>query len=329
MSQWRVIVVALTALMAMLPGARAQDYPTRNVTVLVPFAPGGGTDLLARAWAQILEKKYGKSFVVENKPGGGTAIAATTTANATPDGYTLMQGTSGTMAMNPTIFKHLSYEPLKTLVPVSLIAGAPFVLTVNPELPVHSVADLVALAKKRDAEGKPLTYGSGGVGAFHHLCAALFSSLTGVKMTHVPFRGSVPSTMALISGQIDVLFVDLGPMLPQIKAGKARALGITSDKPFPTAPEIKPLAEVGLPSWPNTVAWQALLAPGGTPKPILEKLNRDVNAAVHSPEMKGPLDTLGMIGLGDKSLQQFDDFVKSETARWAKVITEANLAGTQ
>lgn len=329
MSQWRVIVVALTALMAMLPEVRADDYPTRNVTVLVPFAPGGGTDLLARAWAQILEKKYGKSFVVENKPGGGTAIAATTTANATPDGYTLMQGTSGTMAMNPTIFKHLSYEPLKTLVPVSLIAGAPFVLTVNPELPVHSVADLVALAKKRDAEGKPLTYGSGGVGAFHHLCAALFSSLTGIKMTHVPFRGSVPSTMALISGQIDVLFVDLGPMLPQIKAGKARALGITSDKPFPTAPEIKPLAEVGLPSWPNTVAWQALLAPGGTPKPILEKLNRDVNAAVHSPEMKGPLDTLGMIGLGDKSLQQFDDFVKSETTRWAKVITEANLAGTQ
>lgn len=329
MSQWRVIVVALTALMAMLPEVRAEDYPTRNVTVLVPFAPGGGTDLLARAWAQILEKKYGKSFVVENKPGGGTAIAATTTANATPDGYTLMQGTSGTMAMNPTIFKHLSYEPLKTLVPVSLIAGAPFVLTVNPELPVHSVADLVALAKKRDAEGKPLTYGSGGVGAFHHLCAALFSSLTGIQMTHIPFRGSVPSTMALISGQIDVLFVDLGPMLPQIKAGKARALGITSDKPFPTAPEIKPLAEVGLPSWPNTVAWQALLAPGGTPQPILEKLNRDVNAAVHSPEMKGPLDTLGMIGLGDKSLQQFDDFVKSETARWAKVITEANLAGTQ
>lgn len=329
MSQWRVIVVALTALMAMLPEVRAEDYPTRNVTVLVPFAPGGGTDLLARAWAQILEKKYGKSFVVENRPGGGTAIAATTTANATPDGYTLMQGTSGTMAMNPTIFKHLSYEPLKTLVPVSLIAGAPFVLTVNPELPVHSVADLVALAKKRDAEGKPLTYGSGGVGAFHHLCAALFSSLTGIQMTHIPFRGSVPSTMALISGQIDVLFVDLGPMLPQIKAGKARALGITSDKPFPTAPEIKPLAEVGLPSWPNTVAWQALLAPGGTPQPILEKLNRDVNAAVHSPEMKGPLDTLGMIGLGDKSLQQFEDFVKSETARWAKVITEANLAGTQ
>jgi tripartite-type tricarboxylate transporter receptor subunit TctC len=250
MGRWHVMAVALTALMAMPLGAQAQDYPAHNVTVLVPFAPGGGTDLLARAWAHILEQKYGKSFVVENRPGGGTAIAATSTANATADGYTLMQGTSGTMAMNPTIFKHLSYEPMNNLVPVSLIAGAPFVLTVNPALPVHSVADLVALAKQRAAEGKPLTYGSGGVGAFHHLCAALFTSLTGITMTHVPYRGSAPATMALVAGQIDVLFVDLGPMLPQIRAGKARVLGITSDKPFPTAPEIKPLAEAGLPSWP-------------------------------------------------------------------------------
>jgi tripartite-type tricarboxylate transporter receptor subunit TctC len=329
MSRWRVMAVALTALMAMLPEARAEDYPTHNITILVPFAPGGGTDLLARAYAQVLEKEYGKPFVIENRPGGGTTIAATATANATPDGYTLMQGTSGTMAMNPTIFKHLSYEPLKTLVPVSLIAGTPFMLTVNPALPVHSVADLVALAKQRAAEGKPLTYGSGGVGAFHHLCAALFSSLTGIKMTHIPYRGSAPATMALIAGEIDVLFVDLGPMLPQVRAGKARALGITSAKSFPTAPDIKPLAEAGLPSWPNTVAWQALLAPGGTPQPILEKLNKDVNAAVHSAGMKTPLENLGMVGIGDKSLQQFDDFVKAETVRWAKVIREANLAGTQ
>ena len=328
MSQWRV-VVTLTALLAMPIAARAQDYPTRNVTILVPFAPGGGTDLLARSYAEILQKDYGKTFVIENRPGGGTTIAATATANATPDGYTLMQGTSGTMAMDPTIFKHLSYEPLKTLVPVALVAGVPFVLTVNPTLPVHSVAELVALAKKRSGEGKPLTYGSGGVGTFHHLCAELFSSLTDITMTHVPYRGSAPSTMALISGQIDVLFVDLGPMLPQIRAGKARVLGISSDKVFPTAPDIKPLAEVGLPSWPNTVAWQMLLAPGGTPKPILEKLNKDVNAAVHSPGMDTPLEKLGMIGLGDKSLEQLDDYVKSETVRWDKVIKTANLAGTQ
>jgi tripartite-type tricarboxylate transporter receptor subunit TctC len=329
MSLGRMMVVALMALMVMPLAARAEDYPTHNVTILVPFAAGGGTDVVARAYARVLEKKYGKTFVIENRPGGGTTIAATATARATPDGYTLMQGTSGTMSMNPTIFKHLSYQPLKTLVPVSLIAGVPFVLTVNPALPVHSVAELVALAKKRSAEGKPLTYGSGGVGAFHHLCAELFSSLTGIKMIHVPYRGSAPSTTALIAGQIDVLFVDLGPMLPQIKAGKARALGITSDRTFPSAPDIKPLAEVGLPSWPNTVAWQILLAPGGTPKPILEKLNKDVNAAVQSPEMKGPLERLGMIGLGDKSLKQLDDYVASETVRWSKVIKNANLAGTQ
>src|SRR5215472_15625388 len=155
----RVMMVALTALMAMPLESRAEDYPTHNVIILVPFAPGGGTDLLARAYAQILEKKYDKTFVVESRSGGGTTLAATVTANAPADGYTLMQGTSGTMAMNPTIFKHLSYEPLKTLVPVSLVAGVPFVLTVNPTLPVHSVADLVALAKKRSAVGKPLTYG--------------------------------------------------------------------------------------------------------------------------------------------------------------------------
>lgn len=329
MNRRRVIAAILTALAAMPIAVRAADYPTRNVTILVPFAPGGGTDLLARSYARILEQKYGKTFVVENRPGGGTTLAATVTANATPDGYTLMQGTSGTMAMAPTIFKHLSYQPLKTLIPVSLIGGAPFVLAVNPALPVHSVADLVALAKKRSAEGKPLTYGSGGVGAFHHLCAALFTSLTGITMTHVPYPGSQPATLALISGQIDMLFVDLGPILPQIRAGKARALGITSARPLPGAPDIKPLAEAGLPSWPDTVSWQALLAPGGIPKPILEKLNKDVNEVVHSPQMKGPLEKLGMIALGNKSPSEFNDYVKSETSRWAKVITAAHLAGTQ
>jgi tripartite-type tricarboxylate transporter receptor subunit TctC len=329
MSRWRLIAVVLTALMAMPVVARADDYPTRNITILVPFAPGGGTDLLARAYTGILQKEYGQSFIIENRPGGGTTLAATVTANAKPDGYTLMQGTSGTMSMDPTIFKHLNYVPLKTLVPVALVAGVPFVLTVNPSLPVHTVADLVALAKKRAAEGKPLTYGSGGVGAFHHLCAALLSSLTGITMTHVPYRGSAPATLALISGQVDVLFVDLGPMLPQIRAGKARVLGITSDKPFPTAPDIKPLSQVGLPSWPDTVAWQMLLAPGGTPQPILEKLNKDVNAAVHAPAMNTPLEKLGMIALGDKSLPQLDAYVKSESVRWSKVIKDANLAGTQ
>jgi tripartite-type tricarboxylate transporter receptor subunit TctC len=324
-----LVLMGIVALTALPRVATAESYPTRTVTILVPFAAGGGTDVLTRAYGQYLEKRLGQSFIVENRVGAGTVIAAAATAKAAPDGYTLMQGTSGTMAMNPTIHKSLSYEPLKDLVPVALVAGVPFILTVNPSLAVHSVAELVALAKKRSAEGKPLTYGSGGVGAFHHLCAELFSSLTGIKMTHVPYRGSAPSTTALIAGQIDVLFVDLGPMLSQIKAGKARALGITSDKPFPTAPDIKPLAEVGLKSWPDTVAWQMLLAPGGTPKPILEKLNKDVNEIVHLPEMKEPLQNLGMIPIGKGSLPELNAYVKSETARWAPVIRDAGLAGSQ
>jgi tripartite-type tricarboxylate transporter receptor subunit TctC len=318
---WTLICFA--ALNAFSRGAAAQDYPTHNVTILVPFAAGGGTDVLARAVAQQLEKRLGKTFIIENRPGAGTVIAAGATAKAAPDGYTLMQATSGTMAMNPTIFKSLPYEPLKDLVPVALVAGVPFVLTVNPSLPVHSVADLVKLAKE-----KPLTYGSGGVGAFHHLNAELFSSMTGIKMTHVPFRGSAPSTTALIAGQIDVLFVDLGPMLPQIRAGKARVLGITSAEPFPTAPDIPPLATVGLPGY-NTIAWQMLVAPGGTPRPILEKLNSEVNAIVQGPEMKKPLENLGMIPIGKGSVTELEAYVKSEATRWAKVIRDAGLAGTQ
>ena len=225
-------------LAALTRRAAAQDYPTHNVTILVPFAPGGGTDLIARTVGAKLEKRLGKPFVIENRPGAGTTIAATATAKATPDGYTLMQATSGTMAMNPTIFKKLPYTPDKDLVPVSLVAGVPFVLVVNPNLPVHNIPELVKLAKE-----KPLTYGSGGVGAFHHLNAELLRSMLGIKMTHVPNKGSVPAMTDLISGNIDVLFVDIGPSIQLIRAGKARALGISSGSAPPPRRRLPPLDE--------------------------------------------------------------------------------------
>ena len=174
--------------------AIAQDYPTHSVTILVPFAPGGGTDLIARAVGRKLERRFGQSFVIENRPGAGTTIAAGATAKATPDGYMLMQATSGTMSMNPTIFKKLPYEPGKDLVPVALIAGVPFVLVVHPSLPVYSIADLVKVANERR-----LNYGSGGVGAFHHLNAELLSSTLSIKMTHVPYKGSVPAMTDLVA----------------------------------------------------------------------------------------------------------------------------------
>jgi tripartite-type tricarboxylate transporter receptor subunit TctC len=316
-------LAGLAVLAAFPLNVAAQDYPAHSVTILVPFAPGGGTDLIARAVGQKLEQRLGKSFVIENRPGAGTSIAAGATAKAAPDGYTLMQATSGTMAMNPTIFKSLPYEPGKDVVPVALIAGVPFVLVVHPSLPVQSVADLVKVAKERT-----LTYGSGGVGAFHHLNAELFSSMMGIKMTHVPYKGSVPSMTDLVAGHIQVLFVDLGPSLPLIRAGKARVLGITSAEPAAAAPDIPPLAKVGVPGF-NTTAWQMLIAPAKTPRPILEKLNAEVNAIVRSEEISNQFIKQGLIPIGKGSLDELDKFVKSETERWAKVIRNAGLAGSQ
>src|SRR5271166_6887001 len=317
------VVIGILAIAAWPRHAVAQDYPTHSVTILVPFAPGGSTDLIARAVGQKLEHRLGQSFVIENHPGAGTTIAAGTTAKAAPDGYTLMQATSGTMAMNPTIFKKLPYEPDKDLVPVALIAGLPFVLVVHPSLPVHSIADLVRVANERR-----LNYGSGGVGAFHHLNAELLSSMLGIRMTHVPYKGSVPAMTDLVAGNIQVLFVDIGPSIQLIRAGKARALGITSAQRAAAAPDIPPLAEVGVPGF-DTTAWQMLVAPGNTPRPILEKLNVEVNAIVHAEEIARQFAALGIVPVGKGSLDELSAFVKSETVRWAKVIQDAGLAGTQ
>jgi tripartite-type tricarboxylate transporter receptor subunit TctC len=317
------MLMAIAALAALPREAAAQDYPTHTVTILVPFAAGGGTDLIARAIAQKLEQRFGKSFVIENKPGAGTAIAANAAAKAAPDGYTLMQATSGTMSMNPTIFKNLGYEPNKDLVPVALSAGVPFILAVNAALPVKNVADLIALAKQKN-----LSYGSGGPGSFHHLNAELFSSMTGVKMTHVPYKGSVPAMTDLVSGQIDVLFTDIGPSIQLIRAGKARALGITSAQRAAAALDIPPLAEAGVPGF-DTTAWQMLVAPGETPGPIREKLNAEVNAIVQTEEIRKQFIDMGLEPIGKGNLKELEAFVKSETARWTPVIRNAGLAGTQ
>ena len=312
------------AMLAAAPGVvGAQDYPARSTTILVPFTPGGGTDLIARSIAQRLEQRLGKPYVVENRPGAGTTVAANATAKAAPDGYTLMQATSGTMAMNPTIFKNPGYEPDKDLVPVALNAGVPFILVVHPSLGVKTIPDLVRVAKERQ-----LSYGSGGVGAFHHLNAELLSSMLGIKMTHVPYRGSVPAMTDLVAGHIQVLFVDIGPSIELVRAGKAVALGITSAETAAAAAEVLPLAKVGVPGF-DTTAWQMIVAPAKTPRPILEKLNSEINAIVRTEEISKQFVGLGLIPIGKGSLEELAAFVRSETTRWGKVIRDANLAGTQ
>jgi tripartite-type tricarboxylate transporter receptor subunit TctC len=318
----RFALIALS-LVFILSRAHAQDYPARGTTILVPFAPGGGTDVIARAVGHKLEQRLGKPFLVENRPGAGTSIAATATAKAPPDGYTLMQATSGTMAMTPTIYKSVPYDPDKDLTPVALVAGVPFILVVHPSLGVKSVPDLVAVAKQRT-----LTYGSGGVGAFHHLNAELFSSMLGIKMTHIPYKGSVPAMTDLVAGHIQVLFVDIGPSIELVRAGKAVALGITSAEPAAAAAEVPPLAKVGVPGF-DTTAWQMIVAPAKTPRPILSRLNTEINAIVLTDEISKQFLGLGLIPIRKGSLDELAAFVKSESARWGKVIREANLAGTQ
>src|SRR5512140_10237 len=218
MNRLRWLAMAGLSLLC-VSGATAQNYPTRPVTIIVPYAAGGGTDLLARMVAQKLEQRLGKSFIVENRPGGGTVIAALAVAKAPPDGYTLLMGTSTPLAINATLHKRLSYDPVKDFVPLALVAKVPFVLVVNPNLPVRSVADLISYAKQNPGR---LSYGTSGPGSPHHLYMEVFKSMTGTELVHVPYKGSVPALRDVMAATIPVMFVDLAPAINQIRAGNVR-----------------------------------------------------------------------------------------------------------
>jgi tripartite-type tricarboxylate transporter receptor subunit TctC len=327
LSRRTLLAAALPALavkraIAQVGTANAADYPNRSVTLIVPFAPAGGTDILARLLVSKLEQTLGKPFAVENRPGDGTVIATNFVAKSPPDGYTLMMDVSS-LAIDVTLYKSLPYDATKDLALVALIARVPFVLVVNPSLPVNSVEELIALAKKR-----PLSYGSGGIGAFHHLAAALFCSMTGIKMTHVPYHGTVPALTDLINGYIQLMFSDLGPALPLIKTGKIRPLAVTTKERFAALPDVPPLADVGVPGF-NAAAWQAVVAPGLTPQPILGKLNSELNAIVAMPDIRTRMTDLGMIPVGTGSLDDLHRFLLSEIVRWGKVVEEAGIAHSE
>jgi tripartite-type tricarboxylate transporter receptor subunit TctC len=323
MATSRFLSLMLAALAIATSPSAAQDYPSHQVNFVVPFAAGGGTDILGRLIGQKLTDRFGKQFVIENRPGAGTVTAAVRVSKSTPDGHTIMMATSGTMAMNPTLYKHLPYAPGKDLKLAALICYVPFVLLVSNELPVKSVADLVKLAKER-----PLSYGSGGVGAFHHLLGELFDTQFGIKMTHVPYRGTLPALNDLVAGHIQVLFADLAPAYPQVQAGKVRALGVTTKQRVTSAPELPPLAEVGVPGF-DWAAWQAVAVPGSVSEDIRAKLNAAIEAAVAEPEVNKQLVRLQFIPAGKHSPAELDQFVAAETMRWAKVLQQAGVAGTQ
>ena len=306
------------------PGAPAQDYPSRTVTIIVPFTPAGSTDLLARMAALTLEQRIGKPFVVENRPGAGQQIGVTAVAKAAPDGHTLLMATSSAMAVNPTLYKKLSYDPAKDFTPIAMLAHLPFILLVNPALPINSVADLIKYAKERPGQ---LSFGSGGVGASHHLYGEMFKSLTGVQMTHVPYRGTVPALNDLIAGHIQVLFSDPPPALPQIKGGKARAIGVTTAKRMAGAPEIPPIADTV--QGYDTAPWQMLMAPAGTPRPIIERLHKELAGYVTSAEGQKKLIDMGLIPGEPTPPAELARFVEGEIGKWGKLVNLAGAAGIE
>ncbi len=318
----RAIFCALLLVLCGAAGARAQDYPTRNVTFVVPTGPGAATDLLARILAPQLGERLGKPFVVEDKPGAGTLTASNAVAKATPDGYTILMGTSTPLAINATLYKHLPYDPATDFVPLALIARIPFVLVVNNDLPVHSVPELIAYAK---AHPGALSYGSTGPGTPFHLNGALFSAMTGIEMVHVPYKAVVDAQVDLMGGRIQVMFTDFTSSVPLIEDGKMRALGVTTKTPAAAMPELKPIAELGVPGF-EAAAWQMVAAPSATPRPIVDKLHDTLETIMALPQTQESITKIGLIPAESATVERLQAFVRSEIVRWGEVVKRSGAS---
>jgi tripartite-type tricarboxylate transporter receptor subunit TctC len=312
------------ALLAMLVAAvaapftfaqSAANYPAKPVRLVVPFPAGGTTDILARAVAQKLSEAWGRQMIVDNRPGAGGNIGSDLVAKSAPDGYTLLMGTVGTHAINPSLYKNMPYDHVKDFAPVILVAGVPNVLVVNPSLPVHSVPELIAYAKANPGK---LNFASSGNGTSIHLSGELFKAMTGVEMTHVPYKGSAPALTDLIGGQVQLMFDNLPSSLPFIKAGKLRALAVTSGARAAALPDLPTLAESGLPGF-EASSWFGVLAPAGTPRDIVAKLNGAIAGWLASPEAKEKLLAQGAIAAGGTP-EDFARHIGAETSKWAKVV---------
>jgi tripartite-type tricarboxylate transporter receptor subunit TctC len=304
--------------------AWADDYPTRPVTLIVPYTPGGSTEILARIVAQNLERRLGQSVLVENKPGAGTVIGASLVAKAAPDGYTLLMATPTPMAINVRVHKELPYDPATDFVPLIMVAQAPFVLIVNPSLPVHSVKELIDYARQRPGQ---LSYGSGGVGAPHHLYAELLKSMTGIQLTHVPYKGSLPALNDVVGGHIELMFCDVPPASGMIQSGRVRALGVSTRTRLAAFPDIPPVAET-VPGF-DVAGWFMIVAPARTPPAIVEKLHTQMKGVLAAPEIKEQIVKLSLVPLESPSVDEMKAFVKSEIVRWGKVVDAAGIAGSE
>jgi tripartite-type tricarboxylate transporter receptor subunit TctC len=318
---------AVGAVLVMLAAvsASAQTYPDRPIMIVLPFAPGGGGDLLARIISAKLDQRLGKPVLVEGKPGAGGVIASNFVAKGTPDGYTLLMGTSSPLAIDVTLYKSLPYNPGVDFIPVIEMALVPFVLVVNPSLPVKTVEELIQYAKANPGK---LSFGSSGIGSPGHLFMEVFKSMTGTSMIHVPSKGTLPALNDVIAGHIQLMFCDVGPCRGQLQSGTVRPLGISTKTRFTAVPNIPTIAESGVPGY-EAAAWQMLVVPAKTPRDIVEKLHGELKSILDQQEVKDQIIKTGFIPVDNPSVDELHAFVNSEIMRWGKVVTQTGLAGSQ
>jgi tripartite-type tricarboxylate transporter receptor subunit TctC len=319
----RKLVLALSALCALQAvafAAFAQSSGDKVMRIVVPFAAGGPTDILARVLAPKLAVSLKRNVIVENRVGGTGSIGATFVAKSAPDGDTLLLGTSSIMAASPNLTPNLTYDPVNDFVPISLIATIENLLVVHPSVPAKNVKELVAYAK---ANPNKLSYASSGIGSTYHLGAELFAAQTGIEWTHIPYKGAAPAIQDVLAGHVQVMFDNTSSAIPNVKAGKLRALGVASLKRYPTLPDLPTIAEEGAPGYETTI-WLGFFAPAKTPPAVLQKLNKDIQEAVNSAEYKEKLIALD-IQPKVSSSQELAAFLKTDLAKWAKVIKDANI----
>jgi tripartite-type tricarboxylate transporter receptor subunit TctC len=317
MKQW-MKWFAVAAFSACAAGASAQGYPSKQVRIIVPQAPGGASDALSRIIAAKLGEKWGQQVIVENRAGAGGNIGTAEAAKAPADGHTLLLGYIGTNAINPSLYHNLAWDPIRDFVPVATLAAVPFIVVVNPSLAVNTTQELIASA--RAANGK-LTYSSAGNGSVNHLLGEMFDSAAGVKMTHVPYKGAGPALADLIGGQVQVSFTSMPSAIGHIKGGKLRAIAVTSRARSETLPDLPTLAESGLPGF-DVNPWFGLFAPAATPAAIVSQINREINDLLATADLRARFASQGAVPLAT-SPAEFAALLKQDIEKWAKVVKDS------
>ena len=312
-------VLALAAALA-AGGTRADDYPSRPIRLVVPYAAGGGADSVARIVAKRVSETIGQTIVIENRGGAGSIIGTELVNRSDPDGYTLLLGQSGPISINPAVYKKLPYDPLRDFAPVTMTTAYPYIMVVNPALGVKTLQEFVALARSKPGE---LNYGTTGVGAANHLVTELFDSKAGIRMTHIPYRGTALAVTDLIAGQVQVVFADPISALQHINAGTLLALAVTGKERSPVAPQVPTVSESGYPGF-DAIAWHGILAPAHTPAAIINRLNAEIVQALKDPETGALLEKQAMQTVGN-SPQAFASFIKQDIAIWKEVADQAKI----